>query len=174
MFEEGKKGPESSNWVLSLGKRQTHICLELGLTPLVSYPPFLHKILFPVVSAGLPVKKSYCWSWVRGIHPMHKASKLWESATSLLLSCVPALSLLLEKLDYDFTRDCLLKFLSFLCCHKNSQKSNNFGKDNGVKTFSRLKQHFETKFTYIYFHWNNISLDAFYFEWNRYLITKMR
>lgn len=86
------------------------------------------------------------------IHPMHKASKLWESATSLLLSCVSALTLLLGKLDYDFTRGCLLMFLSFLCCHKNSQESNNFGKDNGVKPFSRLKQHFETKFTYIYFY----------------------
>lgn len=135
---------------------------------------FLHKILFPVVSAGLPVKKKkkLLLNTNTDIHPMHKASKLWESATSLLLSCVSALSLLLGKLDYDFTRGCLLKFLSFPCCHKNGQKSNNFGKDNGVEPFSRLKQHFETKFTYIYFHWNDISLDAFYFEWNKYLITK--
>lgn len=107
-------------------------------------------------------------------HPAHDASKLWESATSLLLSCVSALSLLLGKLDYEFTRGCLLKFLSFPYCHKSSQKSNNFGKDKkGINPFSRLKQRFETKFTYIYFHWNNISLHAFYFEWNKYLITKM-
>lgn len=108
------------------------------------------------------------------IHPVHDASKLWESTTSLLLLHVSALSLLLGKLDYDFTRGCLLKFLSFPYCHKNRQKSNNFRKDkNGMNPFSILKQRFETRFTYIYFHWNHISLDAFYFEWNKYLSTKM-
>lgn len=37
------------------------------------------------------------------IHPVHDASKLWESATSLLLSCVSARALFFGKLDYDFT-----------------------------------------------------------------------
>jgi len=89
-----------------------------------------------------------------GIYTVHNASKLQESATSLLLPCVPTLSLLLpQKLDYDFIKGCLLKFVRFPYCHKNGQKTNSFGKDkNGMSPFSILKQHLETKFTYIYFH----------------------
>lgn len=94
------------------------------------------------------------------IHPVHEASKLWERVTSLLLSCVSALSLLLVKLDYDFTKVCLLKFLSFLCSHKNSQKSNNFGKR---QKWNESIFQIEARF------WDQIYLHLFsvkkYFSW---------
>lgn len=112
-----------------------------------------------MVSAGLPVKKLLL-NMSTDIHPVHKASKLWERVTSLLLSCVSALSLLLVKLDYDFTKVCLLKFLSFLCSHKNSQKSNNFGKR---QKWNESIFQIEARF------WDQIYLHSFsvkkYFSW---------
>lgn len=125
------------------------------------------------MSAGLPVKKLLL-NMSTDIHPVHEASKLWERVTSLLLSCVSALSLLLVKLDYDFTKVCLLKFLSFLCSHKNSQRSNNFGKrQKWNESIFQIEARFWDQIYLHLFSVKNISLDAFYFELNKYLITKM-
>lgn len=156
-----RRGGTSGEFQLNLSsaikqKAALHISLELGLTPHISYPSAILILIentVPIGFSGTSSVKKLLLNTNTDIRLMHDASKVCESATSLLLSCVSTLSLLLGKLDYDFTRGHLLKFPSFPYCHKNSQKSNNSGKDkNGMNPFSILKQCFEIRFTYIYFH----------------------